>query len=193
MENSSTDHQFDFQIEDTKTIFIQKTHDYGPSWVAFRLTSLTDQMMIKAKRIRKLELLKGKALIPEGVESEYRGILNYAVMALLKMQYNEFSEPEKFEKSVYSNLEMLEKSFSEVAENAKVLMNKKNHDYGEAWREMRITSITDQILVKLYRVKTIENNNGELVVSEGLESHYYDILNYCVFALIKLHEGRDIE
>jgi hypothetical protein len=193
MKENTTNYQYDIQIEGTKTIFIQKTHDYGPSWVAFRLTSLTDQMMIKAKRIRKLEVLKGEAFIPEGVESEYRGILNYAVMALLKLLYNEFSEPEEYEKSVYSNLEMLEQTFSEVINNAKELMNKKNHDYGEAWREMRITSITDQILVKLYRIKAIENNDGILVISEGLESHYFDILNYCVFALIKLHEGSNLE
>ncbi len=183
----ATHREYDEVVSRCKKVFIDKLKDYGPSWLIFRLPSLTDQILIKAKRIRRLEELKGRSLIPENVDVEYIGILNYCVMALIKLWHAEqISSGDPFaltdleiEHSVFESL------YGQVVARTKELMEKKNHDYGEAWRDMRIASITDQILVKIHRIKAIEDNDGRTLVSEQIDSQYSDILNYCVFALIK--------
>lgn len=172
--------QYDEIIEKCKNIFLKKMQDYGISWRILRLPSLTDQIYIKAQRIRNIEEKKIQ-MIDEGKENEFIGIINYSIMALI--QYN-ISLNKKL-----SNKEILE-LYDNFVENAKKLMIKKNHDYGEAWRTMRISSFTDLILVKLLRIKEIENNEGKTIVSEGIDANYYDIINYCIFALIKLEEKK---
>ncbi|MFA4915730.1 MAG: DUF1599 domain-containing protein [Syntrophales bacterium] len=183
-----TERDYDGNIADCKQLFLNKVSDYGPSWILFRLPSLTDQMLIKAKRIRRLEELKGKSMIPESIDVEYRGILNYCVMALINLWF-----PGKIPLSdsclagtIVLEPSVLKDLYDQVIRKTKELMYRKNHDYGEAWKEMRITSITDQILVKIYRIKAIEEHKKKLLASEDIDAQYSDILNYCVFALIKL-------
>lgn len=180
--------EYDKIIVECKQLFLNKLSDYGPSWILFRLPSLTDQILIKAKRIRRLEELKGKSMIPESIDVEYRGILNYCVMALIKLWFSEKipSSDSFLAGNIEVNPSILENLYDQVVKRTKELMYRKNHDYGEAWKEMRITSITDQILVKIYRIKTIEENKRRLLTSEDIDAQYSDILNYCVFALIKL-------
>jgi len=180
--------EYDKIIVECKQLFLNKLSDYGPSWILFRLPSLTDQILIKAKRIRRLEELKGKSMIPESIDVEYRGILNYCVMALIKLWFSEKipSSDSFLAGNIEVNPSILENLYDQVVKRTKELMYRKNHDYGEAWKEMRITSITDQILVKIYRIKTIEGNKRKLLTSEDIDAQYSDILNYCVFALIKL-------
>ena len=179
---------YDKIIVECKQLFLNKLSDYGPSWILFRLPSLTDQILIKAKRIRRLEELKGESMIPESIDVEYRGILNYCVMALIKLWFSEKipSSDSFLAGNIEVNPSILENLYDQVVKRTKELMYRKNHDYGEAWKEMRITSITDQILVKIYRIKTIEENKRRLLTSEDIDAQYSDILNYCVFALIKL-------
>ena len=168
-----------------------KLKDYGASWILLRLPSLTDQILIKAKRIRRLEELKGKSMIPEGVDVEYRGILNYCVTALIKLWYPQripsadafLAGDTKISSSLLGNL------YDEVTNRTRQLMCKKDHDYGGAWSEMRMSAITDQILVKIYRIKSIEENTEQPAMSEGTDAHYSDILNYCVFALMKFRKS----
>jgi len=180
--------EYDKIIVECKQLFLNKLSDYGPSWILFRLPSLTDQILIKAKRIRRLEELKGESMIPESIDVEYRGILNYCVMALIKLWFSEKipSSDSFLAGNIEVNPSILENLYDQVVKRTKELMYRKNHDYGEAWKEMRITSITDQILVKIYRIKTIEGNKRKLLTSEDIDAQYSDILNYCVFALIKL-------
>jgi len=183
-----TEREYDKIIAECKQLFLNKVSDYGPSWTLFRLPSLTDQILIKARRIRRLEELKGKSMIPEGIDVEYRGILNYCVMALIKLWFSEkIPSSDSF---LAGNIEIdpsvLENLYDRVVKRTKELMYRKNHDYGEAWKEMRVTSVTDQILVKIFRIKTIEGNKRELLISEDIDAQYSDILNYCVFALVKL-------
>jgi len=180
--------EYDKIIVECKQLFLNKLSDYGPSWILFRLPSLTDQILIKAKRIRRLEELKGESMIPESIDVEYRGILNYCVMALIKLWFSEKipSSDSFLAGNIEVNPSILENLYDQVVKRTKELMYRKNHDYGEAWKEMRITSITDQILVKIYRIKTIEENKRRLLTSEDIDAQYSDILNYCVFALIKL-------
>lgn len=184
-----TEKKYDEIIAECKQLFLNKVSDYGPSWILFRLRSLTDQILIKAKRIRRLEELKGKPMIPESVDAEYRGILNYCVMALIKLWFSE-KIPSSNSFLASNNIEVtpstLKDLYDRVVKKVKKLMYRKNHDYGEAWKEMRITSITDQILVKIHRIKTIEENKRKLLSSEEIDAQYSDILNYCVFVLIKL-------
>ena len=159
-------------------IFTNKMNDYGPSWRILRSSSMTDQIYIKAKRIRSLEEKK-TAKVNEGVESEYIGMINYSVMAITQL---------KFPDNKLSNQDFIDIYNTETNEAFELMMNK-NHDYGEAWREMRVSSITDLILQKLLRIKQIEDNDGITQVSEGLEANYYDIINYSIFALIRLSEN----
>lgn len=155
--------------------------DYGASWRIMRLKSLTDQIFIKANRIRNIEDNIVQK-IDEGVEPEFIGLVNYGIIALIQIELLENSDTElKYEKA----LEMYDK----YAKMTKELMLNKNHDYGEAWRDMRISSYTDLILMKINRIKQIENNQGKTLISEGIDSHYSDIVNYSIFALIKLKEG----
>lgn len=165
-------------IAQCQDLFIKKTKDYGTAWRIMRLTSITDQLYIKAQRIRTLEVKK-VSKVGEGVIDEYIGIINYCVIAMMQLELGEDGE---------DNLDpaYAEAKYTEKVNLTRDLMLAKNHDYGEAWRDMRVSSLTDMILTKLHRVKQIEDNNGETLVSEGLNANYQDMLNYAVFALIKL-------
>lgn len=165
-------------IAQCQDLFIKKTKDYGTAWRIMRLTSITDQLYIKAQRIRTLEVKK-VSKVGEGVIDEYIGIINYCIIAMMQLELGEDGE---------DNLDpaFVEAKYTEKVNLTRDLMLAKNHDYGEAWRDMRVSSLTDMILTKLHRVKQIEDNNGETLVSEGLNANYQDMLNYAVFALIKL-------
>lgn len=168
--------QYQSVISECRTLFEKKLHDYGPAWRILRLSSLTDQIFIKANRIRSLQE-KSERKVDEGEESEFIGIINYSIIALIQLEHGvvnqlDFSE----EKSL--------REFDKQVNAAIELMQNKNHDYGEAWREMRVSSITDLILQKVLRIKQIEDNQGKLLVSEGLDANYLDMINYAVFALI---------
>lgn len=168
--------QYQKQIEQCKAIFMKKAQDYGNSWQILRLPSLTDQIYIKLLRIRNIEET-GIQKIEDSVIYEYQGIVNYCVIALLKIAYKEED---------FSNIEYLSQKYDEQVDKVKALMRNKNHDYGEAWRVMRISSLTDLCLMKIHRLKSIEDNKGKTITSEGIESNYMDIMNYSVFALIRL-------
>lgn len=177
-----TSRQFDEVLARCKDIYLKKMKDYGSAWRILRPTSLTDQIMIKAQRIRSIER-KGAQKVDEGVESEFAGIINYALMALIQLSLHSDEDmelsPEKA--SMY---------YEQQVSKVKSLMLDKNHDYGEAWRDMRVSSMTDLILMKLLRIKQIEDNQGNTLMSEGVDANYADIMNYAVFALIKLNESR---
>lgn len=175
---TNTIEQYDQVIKSCKDLFIKKTKDYGTAWRILRLPSITDQIFIKAQRIRTLEDKK-VSKVNEGVVPEYIGIINYCVIALMQLQMNESDELE-------IEVEKVSAMFDLKIEETKNLMLDKNHDYGEAWRDMRVGSLTDLILMKLFRVKQIEDNQGNTLVSEGVDANYQDIINYSVFALIKL-------
>ena len=155
-----------------------KMGDYGSSWRVLRPSSLTDQIYIKANRIRSIDD-KGIQKISEGIKPEYIGIVNYSVIALIQLELDQ-------EKELDQGIDETEKLYDTYINKAKNLMLDKNHDYGEAWRNMRLSSLTDIILMKLKRIKQIEDNSGKTFVSEGIDSNYYDIINYSVFALIKI-------
>lgn len=175
---NQTSQQYDAVINICRGLFEKKTKDYGTAWRILRTTSLTDQIFIKAQRIRTLEE-KGESKVGEGIVDEFIGILNYSVMALIQIHLGE-DAPLELDPS-YA-LEM----YNAEVNQTKELMLAKNHDYGEAWREMRVSSFTDLILMKLLRIKQIEDNKGVTLVSEGIDSGYRDMINYSVFALIKL-------
>lgn len=175
---TNTIEQYDQVIKSCKDLFIKKTKDYGTAWRILRLPSITDQIFIKAQRIRTLEDKK-VSKVNEGVVPEYIGIINYCVIALMQLQMSESDELE-------IEVEKVSAMFDLKIEETKNLMLDKNHDYGEAWRDMRVGSLTDLILMKLFRVKQIEDNQGNTLVSEGVDANYQDIINYSVFALIKL-------
>ncbi|MFC7522962.1 DUF1599 domain-containing protein [Parapedobacter sp. GCM10030251] len=173
-----TSAQYDRIIGHCQQLFEKKTTDYGTAWRIMRLPSITDQLYIKAQRVRTLEE-KGVSKVGDGVQEEYIGIVNYCVIAIIQLALADNRN---------ENLplpEVVEK-YNQVIAETKELMFAKNHDYGEAWRDMRLTSLTDLILMKIYRVKQIENNEGLTVASEGVKANYQDMLNYAVFALIKL-------
>jgi len=179
----TTSAQFD-QIEKICfDLFTKKAVDYGTAWRILRISSLTDQIYIKAQRIRSIQE-KGVAKVKEGVVPEFIGIINYSIMALIQM---EIGVADSFEETISS--QEAAQLYLNYIHNAKALMLNKNHDYSEAWRNMRVESLTDIILMKLLRIKQIENNNGLTTVSEGLDANYYDIINYAVFALIKLESN----
>ena len=173
-----TSAQYDAIIKTCKGLFIKKTRDYGTAWRVLRIASITDQIFIKAQRIRTLEEKK-VSKVGEDITSEYIGIVNYCVIALMQLE----SIPET---PLELSAEHVETLFDVKVKETKDLMFAKNHDYGEAWRNMRISSLTDLILMKLLRVKQIEDNKGETLASEGVTANYQDMLNYAVFALIKL-------
>lgn len=175
-----TSKQYDAVMNRCLELFTRKLHDYGTAWRILRLPSLTDQIYIKAQRIRSIEQ-KGKQLVEDGIEAEFIGILNYSLMALIQLDKGVAEQPDMGQEEAVA-------AFTREANRAKDLMMRKNHDYGEAWREMRISSITDMILQKLLRIKQIEDNSGKTLVSEGLEANYLDMVNYAAFALIRLHE-----
>ena len=173
-----TSAQYDHIISHCQQLFKKKTADYGTAWRIMRLTSITDQLYIKAQRIRTLEEKK-VSKVGEGVTEEYVAIVNYCVIAIMQLELGV---------SGIENLpvEVVEQKYNQAIHETRELMFAKNHDYGEAWRDMRLTSLTDLILTKIYRVKQIEDNQGETMVSEGVKANYQDMLNYAVFALIKL-------
>ncbi|MFN8299935.1 MAG: DUF1599 domain-containing protein [Chitinophagales bacterium] len=179
MENN-TSAQFDEQIKRCREIFEKKTHDYGTSWRVLRPQSLTDQLFIKAQRIQTLEE-KGTSKVDEGVESEFIGLINYSIIGLIQLQL-------KADKRVELPEEETMRLYDKEVAQIKSLMMAKNHDYGEAWRDMRVSSFTDLILMKLLRIKQIEDNKGKTLISEGIDAGYSDIVNYAIFALIKLNE-----
>ncbi|HET8838949.1 MAG TPA: DUF1599 domain-containing protein [Flavobacteriaceae bacterium] len=173
-----TSEQYDAVIRCCRELFLKKMKDYGSAWRILRLPSLTDQIFIKAQRIRGLQENKTRK-VDEGEIPEFIGIINYSIMALVQLEIGVAERPDiSPEKAV----ELYDRKISET----KTLMENKNHDYGEAWREMRIESLTDLILQKLLRIKEIENNNGKTVASEGVGANYQDMVNYAVFALILL-------
>jgi hypothetical protein len=180
---SNTAIQFKEAISLCKGVFINKMKDYGSAWRILRTSSLTDQIYIKANRIRSIQL-KGVTRVNEGIEPEFIGIVNYSVMALIQL-----------EKGISNcddlNTEDAEALYDRHIEISRSLMENKNHDYDEAWRNMRISSLDDIILMKLLRIKQIEDNKGKTIVSEGLDANYQDIINYSLFALIKLAEDRE--
>jgi hypothetical protein len=173
-----TSAQFDEVITLCRSIFLKKNSDYGTAWRILRTSSLTDQLFIKANRIRTIQELE-KSKVEEGISDEFIGIVNYSIMALIQLELKEDNRMD------LSN-EEVEELYSKYAIMAKNLMMDKNHDYGEAWRDMRVSSLCDLILMKILRVKQIEDNDGKTLISEGLDANYLDMLNYAVFALIKL-------
>jgi uncharacterized membrane protein len=175
---ANTSEEYDAVIAVCKSLFLKKTIDYGTAWRILRLSSITDQLFIKAQRIRTLEETKVNK-VGEDITSEYIGIVNYCVIALMQAQLS-LADPLELE------FEQVKQLFEQNVQETKTLMMAKNHDYGEAWRDMRISSLTDLILMKILRVKQIEDNQGQTLASEGIQANYQDMLNYAVFALIKL-------
>lgn len=174
---SNTSAEYDASIAICRDIFARKLHDYGTSWRMFRISSITDQVFIKANRIRTLEST-GVSKVGDDIRGEYMGIVNYSIVALIQL---ELANDERMELPADETLKLYDK----YAKAAKSLMEDKNHDYGEAWREMRVSSLTDMILVKLLRIKQIEDNEGQTLASEGIDANYFDIINYAIFALIR--------
>jgi DNA-binding transcriptional regulator YhcF (GntR family) len=172
----TTDLQYDTAVNSCREIFIKKTKDYGTSWRVYRTISIADQIYIKAKRIRNVQE-KGVQKINDDVLSEFRGILNYAIIGLIQLDIHD-DEIEDIPLKEVTTL------YDQKVSIAKKLMEDKNHDYGEAWREMSQESFVDLILAKILRIKQIIQNNGETLVSEGIDANYYDIINYACFALI---------
>lgn len=173
-----TSQQFEEVINYCREVFENKQKDYGSAWRILRTSSLTDQIYIKANRIRTIQT-KGSQKVDEGVIPEFVGIVNYSAMALIQLELGVAEEADLNNKSI---LEL----YLKYLYQARDLMLNKNHDYDEAWRNMRISSLDDIIMMKLLRIKQIENNEGKTLVSEGLDANYFDIINYAVFALIKL-------
>jgi hypothetical protein len=176
----NTNQQFDKAIDLCREVYLKKMKDYGIAWRILRTSSLTDQIYIKANRIRSIEQ-KGVQKVNEGIIPEFIGIINYSVMALIQLELGATEEPDL-------KSEQVNAFYEKYILAAKSLMEDKNHDYSEAWRNMRISSLTDIILMKLLRIKQIEDHEGKTFVSEGVDANYFDIINYSVFALIKLIE-----
>ena len=172
--------QYDTVIATCKELFLRKNKDYGTVWRILRLSSLTDQIFIKASRVRTIEE-QGTRKVEDRIEDEYIGMINYCIMALIQEELGDAEEQE-------IPIETLEPLYDRYVSKTRQLFQDKNHDYGEIWREMRISSYTDLILMKILRIKQIENNKGLLLASEGVDANYMDIINYCVFALIRLAE-----
>lgn len=183
--SNKTSEQFEFIISKCKDVFLGKMQDYGTAWRILRTTSLTDQIYIKAQRIRSIED-KGVRKIDEGIFPEFIGIVNYSVMALIQFELGSAED-------IKMDAEDAKKLFEKHIYESMNLMLNKNHDYSEAWRNMRISSLTDIILMKLLRIKQIEDKDGKTSVSEGVDANYQDIINYSIFALIKLEENSNID
>ena len=179
MQNTSK--QYDAVVATCRSLFINKMKDYGSAWRILRLPSLTDQIFIKAQRIRKLQE-NGVRKVDEDEKSEFIGIINYAIMALIQLKKGVVAQPDL-------DVEAATKLYNENIAETKALMMNKNHDYGEAWRDMRVSSLTDLIIQKLLRVKQIEDNKGKTLVSEGIDANYQDMINYSIFAMILINES----
>ncbi len=180
---SKTEQQYDEVIAKCRTLFINKMKDYSSAWRILRLPSLTDQIFIKAQRIRSLQQ-NAVRKVDEDENSEFIGIINYSVMALIQLEKGVAEQPDL-------NVAAATALYDEKITETKNLMLNKNHDYGEAWRDMRVSSLTDLIIQKLLRVKQIEDNQGKTLVSEGIDANYQDMINYAVFALIHINENKN--
>jgi hypothetical protein len=178
-EMSQTASEYANVITICREIFSKKTKDYGTAWRILRPSSLTDQIFIKAQRIRTIQET-GQNKVGENIEDEFVAIVNYCIMAIIQLRETDLKDLELSADSAVS-------LYDKYANEAFDLMSKKNHDYGEAWRDMRVSSLTDLILMKILRVKQIEDNDGKTIISEGIDANYFDMLNYAVFALIHLN------
>ncbi len=178
----NTEQQYRDVISFCKELFQKKNKDYGTSWRILRLPSLTDQIFIKAQRIRSIQE-KGTQRVEDGIEGEFIGIINYCIIAMIQLELGSSTQME-FEAQELSDL------YDRQVEKTITLLLNKNHDYGEAWRDMRVSSMTDLILMKIFRTKQIEDNKGVTLVSEGVEANYQDMLNYAVFCLILGKEAK---
>ena len=183
-ENPETEKQFKETLEDCRTLFAKKLHDYNASWRMLRPSSLTDQLLIKARRIRSIEV-KGKAMVEDDIRSEFVALINYGIVGLIQL-----------EKGLADSVDITNDEalalYDKYASEALQLMLRKNHDYNEAWRDMRVSSYTDFILTKIQRVKEIENLHGSTLVSEGIDANYMDIINYACFGAIKMLENNEL-
>jgi hypothetical protein len=178
----NTSQQYDAAITQCKDIFLKKMKDYGTAWRNLRPRSLTDQIFIKAQRIKSIEE-KGTQKVSDDIRGEYIGIINYCAMALIQLELAD-------DKRMELPYDQVSELYLKYLAQTKQLMEDKNHDYGEAWRDMRISSLTDLILMKIFRVKQIEDNEGKTIISEGVDANYMDMINYAVFAMIRLSEKR---
>ena len=176
---SKTVDEYTQVISRCKEVFEKKTRDYGTAWRILRLPSITDQIFIKAQRIRSIQE-KGSQKVADDIVSEFVGIINYCIIALTQLALVDFREEDL-------PVEKVMKLYQQAADETLGLLKDKNHDYDEAWRDMRVNSMTDIILMKLYRVKQIEDNMGKTIMSEGVKANYQDMINYSVFCLIKLN------
>jgi hypothetical protein len=175
----TTEEQFRAVLKECREVFVKKLHDYGAAWRILRIPSLTDQLYIKANRIRSLEM-KGEAMVDEGIRPEFIAIVNYAIIGLIQLEHGIAEKPDDM------TAEQATAEYDRLAEDSLQLMLRKNHDYDEAWRGMRVSSYTDIILQKIFRTKQIEELGGATLVSEGIDANYQDMMNYAVFGLIKL-------
>ena len=178
----ATDKQYDEIIRSCKEIFLRKAKDYGTAWRVLRTISIVDQIFIKAQRIRTIQQ-KGEQKVSDGIAAEFKGIINYAVIGLIQLELPE-DAPEEM------NIDDVSVLFDKYVQTAKSLMQDKNHDYGEAWRSMSQESFVDLILMKLQRIRQILTNDGKTIMSEGIDANFTDIINYSVFALILIGEGK---
>jgi hypothetical protein len=179
---SQTLQEYNTVLVACKELFLQKTQDYGTAWRILRLPSITDQIFIKAQRIRSIQE-KGMQKVEDDISTEFVGIINYALIALMQLSLSD-------QEGMNLSVEEVKELYEQEVDKTRRLQQDKDHDYGEAWREMRISSITDIILMKLLRTKQIEDNDGLTLVSEGVDANYRDMINYAVFALIKLNFPR---
>ena len=175
----TTEEQFRAVLKECREVFVKKLHDYGAAWRILRIPSLTDQLYIKANRIRSLEM-KGEAMVDEGIRPEFIAIVNYAIIGLIQLEHGIAEKPDDM------TAEQATAEYDRLAEDSLQLMLRKNHDYDEAWRGMRVSSYTDIILQKIFRTKQIEELGGATLISEGIDANYQDMMNYAVFGLIKL-------
>ena len=180
MDTTKTEEQFKTAMSECRALFEKKLHDYGASWRILRPSSLTDQLFIKAKRIRSIEV-KGEAFVDEGIRPEFIALINYGIVGLIQLEKG-------YADTIDTTPDEAMALYDRHAQDALSLMLRKNHDYDEAWRSMRVSSYTDFILTKLQRIKEIEHLNGATLVSEGIDANYMDIINYAVFGVIKLTE-----
>ena len=183
MTRPNTEKEFHEVLAQCRQLFVDKMKDYGPAWRILRTPSITDQIFIKVKRIRTLQTATER-LVDEGIEPEFIGIVNYAAMGIIQLQLGVVDQPDL-------SSEKATELYDKVTNEAYELMTRKNHDYSEAWRDMRVSSITDLIMSKVLRTKSIEDHGGKTIVSEGLDANYYDMINYAVFALILLTEQKE--
>ncbi len=179
----STEKEYTTILAECRKLFLQKATDYGTAWRILRLSSITDQIFIKANRIRSIQE-KGTSKVGDGIHGEFVAIINYGIIALIQLRLQDDNRMEL-------PIDELMNYYDEEVKTTLALLVNKNHDYGEAWRDMRVSSITDIILMKLLRVKQIEDNQGKTIVSEGYDGNYRDMINYAVFALIKLNNNEN--